>query len=55
MDLSHFKDAANVPGEALNAVLWAVQNGILKGTADGLLNPQASAAPLWWMACAMLS
>lgn len=38
VDLSHFKDAANVPGEALNAVLWAVQNGILKGTADGLLN-----------------
>lgn len=31
VDLSHFKDAANVPGEALNAVLWAVQNGHSEG------------------------
>ena len=33
-----FADSASVSSWARDAMVWAVQNGILKGTADGLLN-----------------
>jgi len=41
-DLSGFADADQVSAYARSAVLWAVQNGILKGS-DGKLDPGAAA------------
>ena len=41
-DLSGFADADQVSAYARSAVLWAVQNGILKGS-DGKLDPGANA------------
>lgn len=40
-DLSGFSDRGQVSGYAVNAVNWAVANGILKGS-DGRLSPQGS-------------
>lgn len=38
-----FKDADTVSGYALEAVRWAVDNGILNGCGDGLLAPRGTA------------
>lgn len=35
--LSQFKDADQIPTELLPAILWAVENGIIKGNPDGTL------------------
>lgn len=39
--LSQFTDGENVDGDALQAVSWAVGNGLLQGTAQNTLNPTA--------------
>ena len=38
-DLSVFPDADKVEGYAADAMAWAVENGIVKGTLAGTLNP----------------
>ena len=35
----HFSDAGNAGGYALDALRWAVANGVLNGDGNGLLNP----------------
>ena len=35
----HFTDADKASGYALEALRWAVENGILNGYGDGRLNP----------------
>lgn len=42
-DLSKFSDADKISGWALDAVKWAVSEGILKGNADGTFNPTGTA------------
>lgn len=42
-DLSQFKDAGEVSGWALEAVKWAVGEGILSGKGNGVLDPKGSA------------
>lgn len=37
--LDGYADAAKVSGWARNAMMWAVQNGIISGTPEGKLNP----------------
>ncbi|EOS63226.1 S-layer homology domain-containing protein, partial [Oscillibacter sp. 1-3] len=39
----HFTDADKASGYALEALRWAVENGILNGYGDGLLGPQGQA------------
>lgn len=39
-----FKDAGSVSAFALTAMIWANENGIVNGTADGRLNPQGNAS-----------
>ena len=41
--LAAFKDAANLQSWAKDALCWAVQNGILNGTGDGMLAPTGTA------------
>ena len=41
--LLKYPDAASVSGFAADAMCWAVENGILSGTAQGTLNPQGTA------------
>ena len=52
-NLSGYPDAANVSGYAVQALNWAVGQGILGGMADGTLNPggTASRAQLAVMLC----
>ena len=38
-DLSSFADASSISESAVEAMRWAVENGIIKGT-DGKLNPK---------------
>ena len=38
-----FHDADRISGYALDAMRWAVENGILNGYGDGLLGPQGLA------------
>ena len=38
-----FTDASAVSGWAKDAVIWALENGIIEGVGDGMLKPQASA------------
>lgn len=42
-DLNAFLDGPQVSDYAVNALIWAVENGILNGNPDGSLNPQGSA------------
>ena len=39
----HFNDAEEISGYALEALRWAVENGILNGYGDGRLGPQGQA------------
>ena len=39
-----FSDEASVSAFAREAMLWAVENGIINGTTDGKLNPQGNAS-----------
>lgn len=39
-----YPDAANVASYAKDALSWAIGNGIVKGTSDGLLNPTGTAS-----------
>ena len=39
----NFADADHVSGYAKNALLWAVQNGILNGIGDNLVAPKNNA------------
>ena len=41
-DLSAYVDGATVPAYARTAMIWAVENGILTGTAEGEMLPYAS-------------
>ena len=41
-NLTSYPDSGNVSGWASNAMIWAVQNGIINGS-DGKLNPQGNA------------
>ena len=56
-NLSGYPDAANVSGYAVQALNWAVGQGILGGMADGTLNPggTASRAQLAVMLCRWLA
>ena len=38
-----FRDSADVPGYARNALLWATQNGVLNGFEDSTVRPNATA------------
>jgi len=42
-DLSAFSDADQVSDYAVQAMIWAVENGIVTGNGDGTLNPQGNA------------
>ncbi len=42
-ELSAFKDAASVSPYAVEAMLWAVGNGIMQGNGNGVLNPTGTA------------
>jgi len=39
----HFNDADTASGYALNALRWAVENGIINGKGDGILDPKGIA------------
>ena len=39
----HFNDTDEISGFALEALRWAVENGILNGYGDGRLGPQGQA------------
>ena len=39
----HFTDADKASGYALEALRWAVENGIINGYGDGRLGPQGQA------------
>ena len=41
--LLNYPDASSISGFAADAMCWAVENGILSGTAQGTLNPQGTA------------
>ena len=43
-DLNAFQDAASVSGYAVDAMIWAVQNGIIGGVSADTLAPQAPAS-----------
>lgn len=40
----HFNDAGEISGFALEAMRWAVENGIINGKSGGILDPQGLAA-----------
>ena len=42
-DLNAYSDGNQVSSYAVNAMIWAVQQGIFTGTGDGILAPQANA------------
>ena len=42
-DLNAFSDAASVPAYAKNAFIWAINNGVVNGFANGTLAPQKCA------------
>ena len=42
-DELHFNDEAEISGYALEAMRWAVENGILNGDGDGRLGPKVQA------------
>ena len=42
-DLSAYKDAASVSGYAVNAMIWAVQNGVITGRTADTLAPKGQA------------
>ena len=39
----HFNDADEASGYALDALRWAVENGIINGKGGGILDPQGQA------------
>lgn len=39
----HFNDADEISGFALEAMGWAVENGVLNGKGDGILDPKGQA------------
>ena len=41
--ITGFTDAAAVSGWAQDAMLWAIENGLISGMGDGSLNPQGNA------------
>lgn len=42
-DLSEFTDAASVSDWARDAVIWAVEKGIITGKSGGILDPKGQA------------
>ena len=42
-DLADYPDSASVSNWAVNAMIWAVENGVITGTGTGALNPQGTA------------
>lgn len=42
-DLADYPDSASVSNWAVNAMIWAVENGVITGTGAGALNPQGTA------------
>ena len=42
-DLQKFKDYNKISEYALEAMKWAVGNGLLQGTSDGIISPRGTA------------
>ena len=42
-DLADYPDSASVSDWAVNAMIWAVENGVITGNGAGALNPQGTA------------